>query len=339
MGRDYVYPRIHAASDVPSALPVGGASRHGVRAGHFLNHSWDFWAARIVLVSAAVVLCYSLGPFGAHGLPAAGLGFLMAMVILLAELRHASRGDQRADGGTIGAVLGLLAALLITLVISRTAEPEPTKSFFECTSLFALGYLGLAVGSRKARDFHYPLPHSVAVPAAASSSCLKLLDTSVLIDGRIADICETHFLDGPLGVPRFVLREPQLVADSGDSLKRQRGRRGLEVLQRMQKMPGLEVRILEEDIAAGTASDQKLMELARRSSCKIVTNDFNLNKVAPRAKNRGVECQRTCQRHEGCGAAGRIDARADPARRQGISQGVACIWMTARWWWWTERGG
>jgi uncharacterized protein YacL len=166
------------------------------------------------------------------------------------------------------------------LVISRTAEPEPAKSFFEFTSLFALGYLGLTVGSRKARDFHYPLPHSDAVPAAATSSCLKLLDTSVLIDGRIADICETHFLDGTLGVPRFVLHELQLVADSGDSLKRQRGRRGLEVLQRMQKMPGLEVRILEEDIAVGTGVDQKLMELARRSSCKIVTNDFNLNKVA-----------------------------------------------------------
>jgi uncharacterized protein YacL len=280
MGHHHVYPQIHAASDVSSALPVGGASHKGVRAGRFLSRSWDFWAARIALVSAAIVLCYSLSPFGAHGLPAAGLGFLMAMVILLAELRMRRAEISGLMGGMIGAVLGLLAALLITLVISRTAEPEPTKSFFEFTSLFALGYLGLAVGSRKAHDFHYPLPHSAVVPAAASSSCLKLLDTSVLIDGRIADICETHFLDGTLGVPRFVLHELQLVADSGDSLKRQRGRRGLEVLQRMQKMPGLEVRILEQDIAAGTGVDQKLMELARRSSCKIVTNDFNLNKVA-----------------------------------------------------------
>jgi uncharacterized protein YacL len=204
----------------------------------------------------------------------------MAMVILLAELRMRRAEISGLMGGMVGAVLGLLAALLITLVISRTVEPEPTKSFFEFTSLFALGYLGLAVGSRKARDFHYPVPRSVAVPVAASPSCLKLLDTSVLIDGRIADICETHFLDGTLGVPRFVLHELQLVADSGDSLKRQRGRRGLEVLQRMQKMPGLEVRILEEDVAVGTGVDQKLMELARRSSCKIVTNDFNLNKVA-----------------------------------------------------------
>lgn len=280
MGHNHVYPQMQAASDVPSALPVGDASRQGGRAGHLLNQSWDFWVARIALVSAVVVLCYSLSPFGAHGLPAAGLGFLMAMVILLAELRMRRAEISGLMGGMVGVVLGLFAALLITLVISRTVEPEPTKSFFEFTSLFALGYLGLAVGSRKARDFHYPVPPSFAVPVAASPSCLKLLDTSVLIDGRIADICETHFLDGTLGVPRFVLHELQLVADSGDWLKRQRGRRGLEVLQRMQKMPGLEVRILEEDVAVGTGVDQKLMELARRSSCKIVTNDFNLNKVA-----------------------------------------------------------
>ena len=109
---------------------------------------------------------------------------------------------------------------------------------------------------------------------------MKLLDTSVLIDGRIADVCETHFLDGTLGVPRFVLHELQLVADSSDSLKRQRGRRGLEVLQRMQKMPGLEIRVLEDDAHGCSGVDQKLMELARRSSSKIVTTDFNLNKVA-----------------------------------------------------------
>lgn len=109
---------------------------------------------------------------------------------------------------------------------------------------------------------------------------MKLLDTSVLIDGRIADVCETHFLDGTLGLPRFVLHELQMVADSSDSLKRQRGRRGLEVLQRMQKMPGLDVRLLEDDFSASAGVDQKLIELARRTGAKIVTNDFNLNKLA-----------------------------------------------------------
>ena len=258
-----------------AAEPINGPRPAGI-----LGRDWDFWAARLVLVSATIVLCYTLAPFGFHGLPAAGLGFLVAMVILLAELRMRRAEISGLMGGTVGAVLGLLSALLITLVISRTTEPEPTKTFFEFTSLFALGYLGLAVGSRKGQDLRQiPLTRSAELPVAASSS-MKLLDTSVLIDGRIADVCETHFLDGTLGVPRFVLHELQLVADSSDSLKRQRGRRGLEVLQRMQKMPGLEIRVLEEDAHGSCGVDQKLMELARRTSSKIVTTDFNLNKVA-----------------------------------------------------------
>lgn len=280
MAHDRSYPQGHPTRDSQRAGAFSNEKRDASHpSSRLLGQSWDFWAARIALISVTIVLCYTLSPFGAHGLPAAGLGFLMAMVILLAELRMRRAEISGLMGGMIGAVLGLLTALLITLVISCTAEPEPTKSFFEFTSLFALGYLGLAVGSRKAHDFHYTLPRNVGLPAAGPSR-LKLLDTSVLIDGRIADICETHFLDGTLGVPRFVLHELQLVADSSDSLKRQRGRRGLEVLQCMQKMPGLEIRILEENVAAGTGVDQKLMELARRFSCKIVTNDFNLNKVA-----------------------------------------------------------
>jgi uncharacterized protein YacL len=108
----------------------------------------------------------------------------------------------------------------------------------------------------------------------------KLLDTSVLIDGRIAEICEAHFLDGPLLVPQFVLHELQMIADSADSLRRQRGRRGLEVLQRIQKISSLEVRILEDSPSATGEVDRKLVELALRLNAKIVTNDFNLNKVA-----------------------------------------------------------
>jgi uncharacterized protein YacL len=254
----------------------------GIQASRGLDQHWDFWVARLALVGASVVLCYSLSPFGFHGLPAAGLGFLVAMVILLAELRLRRAEISGLMGGTVGAVLGLLSALLITLVVSRTSEPEPTKSFFEFTSLFALGYLGLVVGSRKGSHLpirNIPLPGSVEIPLAGQSP-MKLLDTSVLIDGRIADVCETHFLDGTLGVPRFVLHELQLVADSADALKRQRGRRGLEVLQRMQKMRGLEIRVLEEDISGCSGVDQRLMELARRTSSKIVTTDYNLNKVA-----------------------------------------------------------
>ena len=114
----------------------------------------------------------------------------------------------------------------------------------------------------------------------SSKRVVKVLDTSVIIDGRVADICEAQFLDGTLVIPQFVLRELQMVADSADPLKRQRGRRGLEVLQRIQKMPHLDVQIAEDDFQHIAEVDLKLIELAKRYDAKIVTNDFNLNKVA-----------------------------------------------------------
>jgi uncharacterized protein YacL len=257
--------------------------------GGVLGQEWDFWAIRLALFGSSVGLCFALRPFNLHGLPAAGFGFLIAMVILLAELRLRHAELSGLVGGSIGVVLGLLASLLITLVVSRTSEPESAKSFIEFASLLSLGYLGLVIGTRRGREMR-PLPFpeqaNVAAPSAAVS-LMKLVDTSVLIDGRIADICETHFLDGTLGLPRFVLHELQMVADSSDSLKRQRGRRGLEVLQRMQKMPGLEIRVLDDDFAGNLGVDQKLVELARRTGAKIVTNDYNLNKVA-RVQNISV---------------------------------------------------
>jgi uncharacterized protein YacL len=254
--------------------------------------SWDFWVIRLAFVGASVALGYLLQPFHVHGLPAAGLGFFIAMVVLLAELRLRHAEISGLVGGAIGGVLGLLASLLIALVVYRTSEPEPTKSFFEFTSLVSLGYLGVVVGTRRGREFRRAsLPQTLAMglpeERTAGASQMKLLDTSVLIDGRIADICETHFLDGSLGLPRFVLHELQMVADSSDSLKRQRGRRGLEVLQRMQKMSGLEIRILDDDVSSTSAVDQKLVELAQRTGSKIVTNDYNLNKVA-RVQNISV---------------------------------------------------
>ena len=114
----------------------------------------------------------------------------------------------------------------------------------------------------------------------------KILDTSVIIDGRIADLCDTGFMDGTLVIPQFVLKELQLVADSADSMKRNRGRRGLDILQKIQKMSGVEVTISDADYPEVREVDLKLIELARTLQGKIVTNDFNLNKVA---QLRGVE--------------------------------------------------
>jgi uncharacterized protein YacL len=119
-----------------------------------------------------------------------------------------------------------------------------------------------------------------------AKSTFKILDTSVIIDGRIADIAETGFIEGPVVIPQFVLRELQQVADSADSARRNRGRRGLDILQRLQKVSQLTVQIVEEDFPNVREVDLKLIELAKLYNCKIMTNDFNLNKVA---QVRGVE--------------------------------------------------
>jgi uncharacterized protein YacL len=240
----------------------------------------EFWLARLFVAVCATVLCYKIAPFGLHGLSAAGVGFFLAMAILLAELRLRRAGTGGLLGAALGAVWGMFCALIVTLIISHTSESEPTKTFLEYAALFAFTYLGLMLGSERGGEFKSSSPAAIPGGVPSAAEAIKLLDTSVLIDGRIADVCEAHFLDGVLAVPQFVLRELQLVADSSDSLKRQRGRRGLEVLQRMQKMPHIDLRILDQDLSPAGDVDHKLVELARRLGAKIVTNDFNLNKVA-----------------------------------------------------------
>ncbi len=143
-----------------------------------------------------------------------------------------------------------------------------------------MGYVGLVVGASKGDMLNLGALGGLFGGEQISSQSFKILDTSVIIDGRIADIVETGFLDGTLVIPQFVLRELQLVADSADSLKRNRGRRGLDILQRVQKMTQLNVQILEDDFPTVHEVDMKLIELAKVYNCKIVTNDFNLNKVA-----------------------------------------------------------
>ena len=257
------------------------------------------WMLRGGLAVVAVALCWSLKPFGLYGVEAIGAGLLLAAVILAVELRLRWATPRGLLGGALGAVLGIFAAVLVTAIVSRMTEPEGTKSFFESGVLVAFAYLGAVLGSQKATEREGKEVAEVkeanerekgANDAAASGSATaavtsapmipKLLDTSVLIDGRIADICEAQFLDGPLVVPEFVLHELQLVADSGDALKRQRGRRGLDVLERIRKVAGLEVRVLEHPAAPVGDVDRKLIEVAREMGAKIVTNDFNLNKVA-----------------------------------------------------------
>jgi uncharacterized protein YacL len=140
-----------------------------------------------------------------------------------------------------------------------------------------LGYLGLVIGSKKSEELSFS---PFGTQKGARQSDCRILDTSVIIDGRIADICETGFVEGTLITPRFVLDELQHIADSSDSLKRSRGRRGLDILNRMQKSVGVNIEVVDQDFPKIKGVDGKLIALAKKMGGKIITNDFNLNKVA-----------------------------------------------------------
>jgi uncharacterized protein YacL len=210
---------------------------------------------------------------------AAGLAFGVAIVVFETQVRKITL--KRLFGAAFGSLLGIIGAYLISLVLSRAIPgPSSTISFLQLLLLLWMAYVGAVVGASKGEMLNLGALGGLFGGEQTSSQSFKILDTSVIIDGRIADIVETGFLDGTLVIPQFVLRELQLVADSADSLKRNRGRRGLDILQRIQKMTQLNVQILEDDFPNVHEVDMKLIELAKVYNCKIVTNDFNLNKVA-----------------------------------------------------------
>src|SRR5215467_3244422 len=243
------------------------------------SKSSGVWIARSVFLLALAALVAGWQPLGISRWTAAGIGGAAALLLIFGEAFISRGAPMQVLLAAAGATAGIFAAFLVTLILARTSMPEPARSFLSYGCLLAFGYLGMTVGAAKGKEFGGDgsvLPGSGRLLQAAP----KLLDTSVLIDGRIAEICEAQFLDGPLQVPRFVLHELQMIADSSETLRRQRGRRGLEVLQRLQKMPGLQLTVLEEDGSGEGDVDRALVELARRLAAKIVTNDFNLNKVA-----------------------------------------------------------
>lgn len=268
-------------ADAHSAVPAKppGPKRFPDRRRASASVGSGVWVTRGVFILSMAALAGAWQPAALSRWTAAGLCAGLGLLLILAELLISRGEPARVLGGAMGATTGIFAALLMTLIFSRTAVVEPTKSFLAYGCVLVFGYMGLSLGASKGHE----LSRDGAAPRTNAESLQttpKLLDTSVLIDGRIAEICEAQFLDGPLYVPRFVLHELQMIADSSDTLRRQRGRRGLEVLQKIQKLPGLEVAILEEDGLLDSDVDRALVELAWRRGAKIVTNDFNLNKVA-----------------------------------------------------------
>ncbi|HEV3276683.1 MAG TPA: PIN domain-containing protein [Terriglobia bacterium] len=240
---------------------------------------WEVWVVRTMFVAGFGAVTYHLRPFHWPALPATALGMAVGLACVVFELRLERVSLKRLIGAGLGATLGILGSVMIGNLLSLTSVEKHSASFFQLTLLLVMAYTGFVLGAVKGDVLNLSALGGL-FSGERQRRTAKILDTSVIIDGRITDICEAGFIEGQVIVPQFVLRELQLVADSSDSLKRNRGRRGLDILQRIQKMSSVHVQIVEDDFPQVRSVDLKLIELAKLYEGKIITNDFNLNKVA-----------------------------------------------------------
>jgi len=242
----------------------------------------DAWILRLLLF----LICGTSGYFLTKAmLPRMGLwglvgGLLLSALVLQVEGRLRKVPLKNLFGSFIGLLLGVILANLISNAFSPLLLNEQ-ETFLPFLGLLygVCGYTGLRIGLKKGEEFHLP-GWKTAAKDSPGNGITKILDTSVIIDGRIADIAETGFMEGPLLIPQFVLSELQHIADSHDPIKRTRGKRGLEILHHIQKQVDVDVRIVDTDYPSVKEVDTKLIELAKEVNGKIVTNDSNLNKVA-----------------------------------------------------------
>jgi len=244
-----------------------------------------FVLVRGLFIGAVVYTAIQIQPAQAHYLVNAGLGLAVALVIVAAEARMRDTSVTQLLGGLLGFGIMLMVAQAINNALFWANTDDTKVRFLHGLIVIVLPYLGLVFGARKG-EWLEPVKLVSLFRDARPHRRYRILDTSAIIDGRIAEVAETGFLDGTLVVPQFVLKELQAVADASDPLKRNRGRRGLDILHRIQKTSGIDVVISDVDFPTIKEVDLKLIELAKTMSGKLVTNDFNLNKVA---QLRGVD--------------------------------------------------
>ena len=235
---------------------------------------------RVIFVLLSVALFYNLAPrLDIHPRYYAALIGLGAAFLIIGLEIALKRISLR---GLMATAFGLLLGLLLANLIAYSFHLDDIV--LRGGLCLVLGYLGLVVVWKRREDLQ-SLPYLKHSPPKEDEG-YKILDSSVIIDGRIADICETGFLEGTLIIPRFVLQEVQKIADSADSLKRNRGRRGLDVLGKIEKNVKVKVRIDEQDFPEVKEVDEKLVKLGKEMNAKVLTNDFSLNKVANLEKVR-----------------------------------------------------
>jgi uncharacterized protein YacL len=232
---------------------------------------------RFLLIAATSVVGYFFAPFisKAESAPFWGvvLGFAVGCLIVLVEILLERYSVQTLVAATLGLIAGLIGGNLLAYALSQTVEaPE----YLYVLIVLVCGYTGTMLGAAKLRD----LPLLASLGPRQGGAILNVLDTSVIIDGRIADVIESGFMPGTVVIPRFVLKEIQLIADSSNPIKRNRGRRGLEILNKIQKSALARVEIFEQEYADVPTVDEKLLRLSKDLDASLVTNDYNLNQVA-----------------------------------------------------------
>jgi uncharacterized protein YacL len=236
----------------------------------------------VALCGAAGLVVFSLQR-GGEGFSLVGVlaGLTFGLLLVAVEQRLRRVPGKAIFHGLAGFVGGLLVGRIVAAAVGTflAGLPPSAGAFAQSLCLVGGAYLGTLVALDKGRQFNFAGFIRVLKDQPRGES-YKLLDTSVIIDGRIADITETGFLEGTLVIPQFILRELQHIADSSDPLKRNRGRRGLDILQKIQKKPDIRVEISDMDFPEIREVDNKLVAMAKALNAKIVTNDFNLNKVA-----------------------------------------------------------
>ena len=242
-------------------------------------------ALRSIFLSISVLLGLGVGFASGSGdsthlFIGAALGALISGIIIAVQQSLQRVPSVMAIGAGVGFSIGVvLAGVLIFSAGQIFPQPTLVTQFGTMAVLIVLPYLGLIVGLRLGESSDWKIG-TKEEQASNSAAVPKLLDTSVIIDGRIADICETGFIEGSFIIPQFILQELQHISDSADGLKRARGRRGLDILNHIQKKIDIDVTIVEEDFPHIKEVDAKLVELGKKLGAKILTNDLNLNKVA-----------------------------------------------------------
>jgi uncharacterized protein YacL len=248
----------------------------------FLALIFGVWAAYTVSPFLSLGSLWNLS----LGLVAAVFFYLGSFLIINLARRSITSLNRMLDavpteallGGTSGLFLGVLVGVLSTFPLSFL---DGIGDFLTLGVFILSGYLGLKIGVRRAPDLLKFLPRSISKKKTDNHLLApKVLDTSAIIDGRIYDVCLSNFLEGKLVVPTFVIEELQHIADSSDNIRRNKGRRGLELLSKMQKHSSIKIDIIEANIPEEKDVDSKLLRLCKQINACIITNDYNLNKVA-----------------------------------------------------------